>query len=88
MIPSVVLERGERAFVAVLRRRYPDALFLVRDGAVGPEDADVSGEVAAGAAADVDAVEEADQDLALLGRGEAVPQLDERSADGESRGAG
>lgn len=58
MIPSAALERGERAFVAVLRRRYPDALFVLRDGAVGPEDADVAGEVAAGAAADVDPVDE------------------------------
>ena len=46
MIPAHVLDDLEQAFVDVLRRRHPDALFIVRDegdGPVGPDDSDVSG---------------------------------------------
>ena len=60
LLPPAALERGERAFVSVLRRRHPDALFVLRalgEAPVGPVDADVPGEVAARAARDLDPVE-------------------------------
>jgi len=61
-IPPSVLDRGERAFVNVLRRRHPNAVFIVRDiqgeGAVAPLDADVPGEITGGTAADNDRTEE------------------------------
>jgi hypothetical protein len=63
-IPPAVLERGQRAFVSVLRGDFPDACFVVRDGAVRPEDADVADKVGAGAAVDLDAVEKAAQNRA------------------------
>jgi hypothetical protein len=53
VIPAAVLERGERGFVQVLRRRHPGAVFLIRDGAVRPEDADVPGEILGGATGDL-----------------------------------
>src|SRR5712691_8376816 len=93
LIPAAVLARGERAFVEVLRRRYPDALSVVRDvevseGAVRPGDADVAGEVAAGAAADLDATEEAGEDVAPLGRSELVPEVGEYAPGREPGDAG
>jgi hypothetical protein len=80
MIPPIALERGERAFVAVLRRRYPDAAFVLRNGSIRPEDADVPGEGGAGATGDLDAVEEAAQDFSTLERVEVVPEIGEGSS--------
>lgn len=82
VIPPAVLERGERAIVGVLRRRFPYALFEVRDAAVSPDDPNVALEVGAGSAANVDAAEEAGENVSPLGGREAVPQFDQRPAQG------
>ena len=89
-IPPAVLERGEQAVVNVLRRRYPDASFVVReiDGrSICPDDRDVADEVGARAAANVHSIQEAGEHLAPLGGVEAGPQVDESSANGKSRHA-
>ena len=78
MIPAVALERGEQAFVRVLRRRFPDAAFLVHEAAIGPEDADAPGQVGAGAAADLHAGQEAGQNLATLRGRESGPKRRKR----------
>ena len=57
-IPQAALERGEQAFLAVLRRQHPSCLFVVRDSPVRPDDLHASLEVAARAQPDDDAVEE------------------------------
>jgi len=57
-IPQAALERSEQAFLAVLRCRHPECLFVVRDGAVAPDDLDIALEVAARAPVDDDAIEE------------------------------
>jgi hypothetical protein len=88
VIPPAALERGERAFVAVLRRRYPDASFLVRDRAVSPEDPNVPGEIGAGATADLGAFDEPGQNIAALKRRKATPKSRERSSDGNPGQAG
>ncbi len=88
MIPLAALERGERAFVSVLRRRYPDAAFVLRDRTVSPEDADASGEVAASASADLDTIEEPGDDLAPLNRVEALPKLRKGASRRNPRQAG
>lgn len=88
MIPAAALARGERAFVAVLRRRYPDATFLVRDGAVGPLDDDMLGQVRGCTARDDNPAKEASENLPALGGLEALPKLDERATNGKLRKAG
>lgn len=57
-IPTAALDRGEQAVLAVLRRKHPDCVFVLRDGAVGPDDGNVAGKVAARATADDHTVEE------------------------------
>lgn len=90
MIPPAVLERGERAFVAVLRRRFPDAAFLPRDreGAIRPEDPDVAGDAAAGAAVDFDAGDESGEHVAALSDREATPKRRQGTAGRKPRKAG
>ena len=85
MIPAGVLEHGERAFIDVLRRRYPEALFDVRDlterkRSVRPVDPDVMDEVTTGAARDLDPIEEAGEHVAPLGNVEAAPEFDQATA--------
>ena len=87
-IPPRALEQGERAFVAVLRRRFPGHCFVVRDCPVAPDDADVAVEAGAGTAADLDAVEEADEHLSTLDRLEARPMRGERASGRNPREAG
>jgi hypothetical protein len=77
-IPPAVLERGQRAFVSVLRGDFPDACFVVRDCAVRPEDADVAGKVGTGAAADLDAVEKAAENRAATSDIKASPKRRKR----------
>lgn len=88
VIPPAALERGEQAFVNVLRRRHPDASFVLRDLPVTPDDADVSGQVAGSATGNLYAGKEAGQDLPTLHRSEAAPQLRERSSDRNTSQAG
>jgi hypothetical protein len=83
VIPAAVLERGERGFVRVLRRRHPGAVFLIRDGAVRPEDADVPGEILGGATGDLHPIEEAGENLAAFEGVETAPQGAERPAGGQ-----
>jgi hypothetical protein len=77
VIPADVLERGERAFVQVLRRQHPDALFLVCDCPVRPDDPNVPGEVPGGAAGDDHAVEEADENIPSIEAIESLPKVGE-----------
>jgi hypothetical protein len=87
MIPSVALERGERAFVAVLRRRYPDASFVLRDRAISPDDSSVASEIGAGTTANLDLVEEPAENFTPLSRGEAAPKVDQGTPNGKPRRA-
>lgn len=80
-IPASVLERGERAFVEVLRGDFPDCCFVPGDAPVRPEDADAVDEVATGAPVDLDSIEEATEDDSAPGDVEAFPMLGERSSD-------
>jgi hypothetical protein len=82
-LPPSVLERIEHAFVQVLRRRHPDAVFIVRDigegeRPVSPINAHLAFETGAGAAVDVDSIKEPCEDGAPLQPGEAVPEVDQR----------
>jgi hypothetical protein len=86
-IPASVLARGERAFLGVLRGRYPHADFLVRDlgkGAVGPVDADMGGQVGVRPARNLDPVKEAGEDVASLTGGEALPEAKQAASGGKS----
>jgi hypothetical protein len=80
MIPLPVLERGEQAFVSVLRGDFPDCCFLVHDAAVRPEDSDVAGQVAACATVDFDAVDKPAQDAAAAVGIESLPVRRQRPA--------
>jgi len=77
VIPAAVLDRGERAFVQVLRRQHPDALFLVRDCPVRPDDPNVPGQVPGSAAGDDHAVKEADENIPPLVTIEPLPKVGE-----------
>ena len=88
MIPAAALERGEWAFVSVLRRHYPDASFVLRDRAVSPDDAHVADKVGAGTAADLDPIQEARHNLAPLDRVEAPPKLGKSATGRNPRQAG
>jgi hypothetical protein len=84
MIPAAVLEDVERAFVSVLRRRHPNALFIVRDigngeAPVSEDDADVLAEFRARATVDLNAVNEAGENGAALESVEALPKSRKRS---------
>lgn len=80
MIPPAALNSGERAFVAVLRRRYPDAAFVLGDCPVTPEDPNVAAQVAASATADLHTVNESGQHLAPFLSVEAAPEANQRPA--------
>jgi molybdopterin-biosynthesis enzyme MoeA-like protein len=83
VIPAPALEAGERAIVRVLRRRYPDASFVVRDGAIGPLDDHMLLEAARRATGDNYAAEEAGENLSTLGGLEAFPEVDEGASNGK-----
>lgn len=88
MIPPTVLDRGERAFVSVLRRLHPDASFVLRDvggRSVGPFDTDVTEKIAGRATVDLNLSEEPGENVAAIGSLEAVPEIQERSTGGQSR---
>ena len=88
-IPAAVCERGVAAFVAVLRRRHPDAVFVVRDASVEPLDPDVAPKVAGRAPGDDDSTDEPGENLAPLADAEALPERGEASTDrnpGDARG--
>ena len=78
MIPAAALERGERAFVDVLRRRNPDASFVLRERSVGPKDPAVAGKVAARTEADFNTIEEPVEHVAPLSDVEAAPKRRKR----------
>ena len=63
LMPEAAREAGERAFVRVLRRRYPGALFIVHDvegdRPVTPGDGQSVGEILGGPTSDDDGSEEA-----------------------------
>ncbi len=90
-IPPAVLERGEQVFVRVLRRRHPNALFVVRDRegdtAVRPRDPDVAEEVARSSEPHLDGADETAQHLTPLDGIEPVPQVRENPASGKARDA-
>ena len=90
MIPPAVLEQGERAFVSVLRRRYPDAAFDVRDigdRSIEPVDADVSGEVGARTTTDHDLIDETAENVTTLPTIESGPEINQRASNGDARDA-
>lgn len=53
-IPTGARERGERAVLAMLRRRFPDVVFEIRDASVRPDDPHVLDEVTGRPAGDDD----------------------------------
>ena len=81
-IPPAVCERGVIAFVSVLRRHHPDAVFVVRDGAVEPLDDDVACELTRSTPGDDDPADEAREHLAPLADTEALPERGEAPAGG------
>ena len=88
MIPPAALEQVEQAFVRVLRRRHPDALFIVRDLGEGespilPADTNVASEIPARAAGDFDLTDEAGEHVPPLPNVETVPEGRERPASGK-----
>lgn len=87
MIPVAALDQGTQAFLKVLRGRFPDASFLVRDGAVRPNDVQVAGKIGTCATAHIDARDESAENVSPLGRGERLPQLDQRTANRKPRRA-
>lgn len=88
MIPPTARESGEQAFLRVLRRHYPDAGFVIRDGAAGPLDDDMLLEAARRATGDNDTAEEAGENLTTASGLETLPQVDERASNGKLRKAG